>query len=231
MSSSAKAWSSRRNVFKPTTISHRLLFRRTHPGLIPLTINSILGRRGFGSRDSAIREDGHRGVVMSPDYEKIRLPSRSRTPIGIRSSGLARISVFRVSFHVGIRCLSRELQRDGQAVADVAEVVKFTTLGNGRQREDRRGALPYRVCVSATPRLNFVSIESGVGWLPFFMESLDWQWKNIRPRRRDIRTVSYRASTSSADILHLLVRAGLIPERRYVPRRQHHVRERLSTPH
>ena len=28
------------------------------------------------------------------------------------------------------------------------------------------------------PNLNFVSIESGVGWIPFLIESLDWQWVN-----------------------------------------------------
>jgi predicted TIM-barrel fold metal-dependent hydrolase len=28
------------------------------------------------------------------------------------------------------------------------------------------------------PKLNFVSVESGVGWLPFLMAGLDYQWKN-----------------------------------------------------
>lgn len=28
------------------------------------------------------------------------------------------------------------------------------------------------------PNLNFVSVESGVGWLPFFVEYMDWAWKN-----------------------------------------------------
>ena len=28
------------------------------------------------------------------------------------------------------------------------------------------------------PRLNFVSVESGVGWIPFALDALDWQWKN-----------------------------------------------------
>ena len=28
------------------------------------------------------------------------------------------------------------------------------------------------------PRLNFVSVESGVGWIPFLLESMDWQWNN-----------------------------------------------------
>jgi uncharacterized protein len=28
------------------------------------------------------------------------------------------------------------------------------------------------------PRLNFVSVESGVGWIPFLLETMDWQWQN-----------------------------------------------------
>jgi predicted TIM-barrel fold metal-dependent hydrolase len=28
------------------------------------------------------------------------------------------------------------------------------------------------------PGLNFVSVESGIGWIPFALESMDWQWLN-----------------------------------------------------
>ena len=28
------------------------------------------------------------------------------------------------------------------------------------------------------PALNFVSVESGIGWIPYALEGLDWQWKN-----------------------------------------------------
>lgn len=28
------------------------------------------------------------------------------------------------------------------------------------------------------PKLNFVSVESGIGWVPFTLEALDWQWYN-----------------------------------------------------
>jgi predicted TIM-barrel fold metal-dependent hydrolase len=28
------------------------------------------------------------------------------------------------------------------------------------------------------PELNFVSVESGIGWIPFALEGLDWQWRN-----------------------------------------------------
>jgi predicted TIM-barrel fold metal-dependent hydrolase len=28
------------------------------------------------------------------------------------------------------------------------------------------------------PDLNFVSVESGIGWIPFALAALDWQWQN-----------------------------------------------------
>ena len=31
---------------------------------------------------------------------------------------------------------------------------------------------------TASRDLNFVSVESGIGWIPFALEHLDWQWKN-----------------------------------------------------
>jgi predicted TIM-barrel fold metal-dependent hydrolase len=33
------------------------------------------------------------------------------------------------------------------------------------------------------PRLDFVSVESGAGWVPFALEALDWQWQNNGVRR------------------------------------------------
>ena len=33
-------------------------------------------------------------------------------------------------------------------------------------------------CRHRFPNLNFVSVESGFGWVPSFVESMDWQWLN-----------------------------------------------------
>ena len=32
------------------------------------------------------------------------------------------------------------------------------------------------------PDLSFVSVESGIGWIPYALETLDWQWKNCGVR-------------------------------------------------
>ncbi|MFJ3804719.1 amidohydrolase family protein [Streptomyces sp. NPDC090088] len=33
------------------------------------------------------------------------------------------------------------------------------------------------------PNLNFVSVESGIGWFPFLLEVMDWQWMNCGLKR------------------------------------------------
>src|SRR5260370_34586585 len=33
--------------------------------------------------------------------------------------------------------------------------------------------------------LQFISVESGIGWIPFALEAMDWQWRNTGlPRER-----------------------------------------------
>ena len=32
------------------------------------------------------------------------------------------------------------------------------------------------------PKLNFVSVESGIGWVPYVLEAVDWQWLNAAGR-------------------------------------------------
>ena len=45
------------------------------------------------------------------------------------------------------------------------------------------------------PRLNFVSVESGVGWIPFVLEGLDYQWLNMGAHKehpeRDLQPSEY----------------------------------------
>ena len=81
-----------------------------------------------------------------------------------------------VSFHVGGGDLG------GQAMnaehigikANFARISTLAFLDNGRCLADLiLSGIPHRF-----PRLPLVSVESGVGWIPFVLEALDWQWKN-----------------------------------------------------
>ena len=81
-----------------------------------------------------------------------------------------------VSFHVGGGDLG------GQAMvsehigikANFARISTLAFLDNGRCLADLiLSGIPHRF-----PRLPLVSVENGVGWIPFVLEALDWQWKN-----------------------------------------------------
>ena len=58
------------------------------------------------------------------------------------------------------------------------------------------------------PELNFVSVESGVGWIPFALEALDWQWQNcgVPSRAPRVRPAAERV-LPPPDLRLLLVRA------------------------
>ena len=96
-------------------------------------------------------------------------------------------------------------------------------LDNGRVI----GNLIYTGLLDRFPKLKFVSVESGIGWVPFVMESLDYQFKfadhKIEPVAQAIRVFSEE-----------FLRLFLVREARYKPRhrtsgrRQLHVRDGFS---
>jgi predicted TIM-barrel fold metal-dependent hydrolase len=81
-----------------------------------------------------------------------------------------------VNFHVGGGDLAGEVGRTEHigVKANFARISTLAFLDNGRCLADViLSGIPHRF-----PRLPLVSVESGVGWIPFVLEALDWQWKN-----------------------------------------------------
>lgn len=81
-----------------------------------------------------------------------------------------------ISFHIGGGDLS-DLLDDSANIGFKANFTRASALvfiDNGRCLADViLGGICHRF-----PRLKMVSVESGVGWIPFILEALDWQWKN-----------------------------------------------------
>jgi predicted TIM-barrel fold metal-dependent hydrolase len=81
-----------------------------------------------------------------------------------------------ISFHIGGGSLAEQFldpANIGQK-ANFARVSTMATLENARCIADLiLSGIPHRF-----PRLPLVSVESGVGWVPYLLESLDWQWQN-----------------------------------------------------
>ncbi len=81
-----------------------------------------------------------------------------------------------VNFHIGGGDLS-DLLNDTANIGPRANWARVSTMAfidNGRSIADIIcGGIPHRF-----PELKMISVESGAGWMPFLLESLDWQWHN-----------------------------------------------------
>lgn len=128
-------------------------------------------------------EAGHRGIVFPPDPTKVGLPALSDPhwdPVFEVAQGLE----LSVNLHIGFGAFTD--QNAGDAVGE-----------QGRSGYARNGTLLFmgnvesitELCMSGVcsrfPRLKFVSVESGFGYLPFLCESMDWQWINAGKRHHN----------------------------------------------
>lgn len=121
---------------------------------------------------------GHRGVIFGSDFSAVNLPTVG-DPHWDPLLAVVEECDLTLNFHIGFAAKSTEEQRLYQRkVANQKEVfVKESTLlfmGNAKAIAD---VILSGVC-DRFPKLKFVSVESGASWLPFLVESLDWQWKN-----------------------------------------------------
>jgi predicted TIM-barrel fold metal-dependent hydrolase len=119
---------------------------------------------------------GHKGIVFSQDPSAFGLPEltdRYWDPMwaSAQEKGLP------VNFHIAsgdMTLLSNAGHPDNGEHANYASMGVSFFMGNARTIAQLIcGGICHRF-----PDLNFVSVESGVGWLPFALGALDWQWKN-----------------------------------------------------
>ena len=118
---------------------------------------------------------GHRAVnfcSQPQNYDEPPLGSRHWDPIwaAAQDAGLS------VSFHIGGGGLGNMFEDPGgigqQAVFGKESAMMI--LDNMRSLGDLFfGGVCHRF-----PDVKFVSVESGVGWLPGVLEAFDWQWRN-----------------------------------------------------
>jgi predicted TIM-barrel fold metal-dependent hydrolase len=119
---------------------------------------------------------GHRGINFSQDPSSYGLPilaDRHWDPVwaSAQEKGLT------VNFHIGSSDGTLQLPLATLAMgvnAGFAAASFSLFLGNAK-------TLTQLICGGVChrfPDLNFVSVESGIGWIPFALEGLDWQWRN-----------------------------------------------------
>ena len=134
----------------------------------------------FWDVDACVREIercaalGHRGVLFGSQPQAFGQPSlvsRHWDPIfaAAQEAGLP------ISFHIGS---GDEWDFTGVEEvgyrAQIARIAANAFMGNERCIAD----LIFGGVCHRFPELAFVSVESGVSWLPYALDTFDWQWAN-----------------------------------------------------
>lgn len=135
----------------------------------------------FWDIDLAVKEieravgNGHKGVMLSGEPEswgQKPLTSPFWDPIWAVCQDLE----VPVNFHIAAGDVSNvrgTVPEHGERAHFASFGVSFF-LGNA----STISKLTFGGVCHRFPRLNFVSVESGIGWLPFALSAMDWQWQN-----------------------------------------------------
>jgi predicted TIM-barrel fold metal-dependent hydrolase len=128
---------------------------------------------------------GARGILFTGEPQRFGLPvigNRHWDPLW----EIATAAGLPIHFHIGNAgdSLEQAAGPDRYASHGVAASQAFTAvslfLKNGAQTSD----LITSTVLNRFPQLKFVSVESGIGWLPFMLEACDYSWLGaFRPGR------------------------------------------------
>jgi predicted TIM-barrel fold metal-dependent hydrolase len=143
--------------------------------LIPVTALPFWDREFAVAELHRCVERGHRAVNFCnqpEDYGQPNLADHHWDPIwaAAQEAGIS------VSFHVGGGTMGTQFV-DGAhigAKTNLAKVSSLYLMDNLRCIAD----LVFGGVCHRFPDLKFVSVESGVGWIPAALETFDWQWQN-----------------------------------------------------
>jgi predicted TIM-barrel fold metal-dependent hydrolase len=146
--------------------------------LVPLMMLPYWDMTATLEEMSRAKDIGHKGIVFGADFSAIGLPGlldEYWSPLYAQAQDLG----LSLNFHIGISARTVEGMRAFQrhVISDKVTFAKESALmmiGNASSIADvTLGGVCERY-----PELKFVSVESGTSWLPFVLDSLDWQWLN-----------------------------------------------------
>ncbi len=140
---------------------------------------------------------GFRGVLFSNVFERVGLPSYVDPywdPIYARAQELD----MPINFHIGFSTdeasslLSADAVAAGEKRGIDSRSQKAMWAGLLLLKScDKLGILLTSDLCARFPRLKLVSIESGFGHIPLFLESLDWHWKSYGVPTTDLLPSEY----------------------------------------
>ena len=143
--------------------------------LIPLMMLPFWNIEDSVAEMTRAKELGHRGIVFAAHTERGGFPpiwDDHWNPI----YGAAQEMGLSINFHVGNLMPSAKAHQEHwqRPIDDNTAVTSQYMMNNAAAVAD----VACKGVCHKFPNLNFVSVESGVGWIPYLMENLDWHWKN-----------------------------------------------------
>jgi uncharacterized protein len=124
---------------------------------------------------------GHKGILWASTLEKHGLPE-FMDPHWDRLYAVAQDLGMSINFHVGVGNTSEEIElATNRTGYDPAFHAARSSIGHINHSRTIGFLLTSGLC-ERFPRLDFVSVESGFGYIPFLLDSLDWQWNNLGAR-------------------------------------------------
>src|SRR4051794_7011017 len=121
-------------------------------------------------------EMGHRGVILSQDpsyFGAPHLDDQHWDPLW----ALAQEAGMPINFHIASGDMTGLLDFGGPNMEDEARYAASTVLFSWGNAKAIATLIAGGVC-ERFPDLNFVSVESGIGWMPYLVAYLDWQFAN-----------------------------------------------------
>jgi uncharacterized protein len=120
-------------------------------------------------------KNGHKGILFTSEPEIFGQPMLADphwAPLYATAQDLG----LTINFHIGSGDLTqlRGGYKQNGRQANYAKQTVMMFLDNSRAVME---VIISGIC-HRYPKLNIVSVESGVGWVPFVLEALDWQWLN-----------------------------------------------------
>jgi len=130
---------------------------------------------------------GHRGILFTGEPQSFGQPLLADLHWNPLWEAAIEVDL-PVSFHIGSGEMTESLVKS--RIAAYGEAAAFTTIAidlllqNGRQISD----LIMSGVLARYPTIKFVSVESGIGWIPFVLEAMDYQFhgNNVREERPEL---------------------------------------------
>jgi predicted TIM-barrel fold metal-dependent hydrolase len=127
----------------------------------------------------------HRSILFPSQPQDFGQPALS-DPHWDRVWGIAQELSLPISFHLGGQAFlgvkEGEFLSDQGSMGLKAKFVQVSALAMIGNAIGISELICGGVC-HRFPSLNFVSVESGAGWVPMLLEALDWQWHNAGASR------------------------------------------------